>query len=132
MLIIQQFSIFFHKNSFDFTSISLDNEIMSIGKPLEHIRIKVLDENNCEMAATDSEHYGRMALRGGMQMAGYWNMPEQTQDAIQNGWLVTSDLVYLDNDGYVYMLGRVDDIINVGEKRYLLWKWRMPLRSMRE
>ncbi len=93
------------------------DKIMSIGKPLEHIRIKVLDENNCEMAATDSEHYGRMALCGDMQMAGYWNMPEQTKDAIQDGWLVTSDLVYLDNDGYVYMLGRADDIINVGGEK---------------
>lgn len=93
------------------------DKIMSIGKPLEHIRIKVLDENNCEMEATNSEHYGRMALCGDMQMAGYWNMPEQTKDAIQDGWLVTNDLVYLDSDGYVYMLGRADDIINVGGEK---------------
>lgn len=93
------------------------DKIGSIGKPLEHIAIKVLDAENHEMENTDASNAGRMALKGDMQMAGYWDMPEQTADAIQDGWLVTNDLVYLDDDGYVYMLGRADDIINVGGEK---------------
>ena len=93
------------------------DKIGSIGKPLEHIAIKVLDAENHEMENTDASNAGRMALKGDMQMAGYWDMSEQTADAIQDGWLVTNDLVYLDDDGYVYMLGRADDIINVGGEK---------------
>jgi long-chain acyl-CoA synthetase len=44
-------------------------------------------------------------------------MPEQTADALRDGWLVTNDLVYLDADGYVFMLGRSDDIINIGGEK---------------
>ena len=47
-------------------------------------------------------------------MSGYWNREEETKDALRDGWLVTNDLVYTDADGYVYMLGRADDIINIG------------------
>lgn len=92
-------------------------KIDSIGKPLEGISIKVLDENNKEIVGNGPEHVGRMALKGEMQMAGYWEMPEMTEKTLVDGWLITNDLVYLDQDGYVYMLGRADDIINVcGEK----------------
>lgn len=52
-----------------------------------------------------------------MQMVGYWGLPEQTADALQDGWLVTNDLVWRDEDGFVYMLGRADDIINVGGEK---------------
>lgn len=93
------------------------DKIGSIGRPLPHISIKVLDQNNQEIVNSDSTHAGRMAIKGDMQMAGYWDMPEQTADAIQDGWLVTNDLVYLDVDGFVYMLGRADDIINVGGEK---------------
>lgn len=89
----------------------------SIGKPLEPIELNVLDSENNRMEYTDAEHVGKMALKGEMQMAGYYKMPEQTKEAIQNGWLVTNDLVYTDADGYVYMLGRADDIINVGGEK---------------
>lgn len=58
-----------------------------------------------------------MALKGSMQMEGYWNQPELTKETLVDGWLLTNDLVYLDKDGHVYMLGRADDMINVaGEK----------------
>ena len=50
-------------------------------------------------------------------MVGYWGLPEQTADALQDGWLVTNDLVWRDEDGFVYMLGRADDIINVGGEK---------------
>ncbi len=92
-------------------------KIDSIGKPLEGIDVKILNEDNSDVKGTGIEHYGRMALRGAMQMAGYWDMPELTAQTLVDGWLVTNDLVYTDDEGYIYMLGRADDIINVcGEK----------------
>lgn len=91
-------------------------QIGTIGKPLPQVSIKVLDENGKEIKS-DSSHPGRMALKGDMQMAGYWHRDELTRDTLKDGWLLTSDMVYMDDDGYVYMLGRADDIINVGGEK---------------
>ncbi len=88
----------------------------AVGKPLPHVQLRVLDENGREMRS-DAEHPGRMALKGDMQMAGYWRRDELTAATLKDGWLLTSDMVYTDDDGYVYMLGRADDIINVGGEK---------------
>lgn len=93
------------------------DKIYSIGKPLLGIQIKIWDSNHQEIRQPDMQQIGRMALKGEMQMAGYWNLPEQTKETLQDGWLVTNDLIYMDEDGYVYMLGRADDIINVGGEK---------------
>lgn len=93
------------------------DKITSAGKPLEGIELKVVDRDGNEVEARDVESAGRLALRGRMQMSGYYGMPELTAETLVDGWLMTNDLVYTDGDGYVYMLGRADDIINVaGEK----------------
>ena len=91
--------------------------VSSIGKPLEGVTIRVLDTEGNEILSPDSENPGRLALKGDMVMSGYWNRPMETADALRGDWLVTNDLVYTDKDGYAYMLGRVDDIINVGGEK---------------
>lgn len=93
-----------------------DAKVGTIGKPLDCVKVKVLDETGKELAS-DKDHPGRMALKGDMQMAGYWHREELTAETLQDGWLLTSDMVYTDEDGYVYMLGRIDDIINVGGEK---------------
>lgn len=93
------------------------DKVASIGKPLEGIEIKAVDPDGNEVAAKDINTAGRMLLRGTMRMEGYWNEPELTGETIQDDWLYTSDLVYIDNDGFVFMLGRADDIINVGGEK---------------
>ena len=110
------------------TVVSQDEEkIKTIGKPLSHVQVAVLDEHGAflngvgddgdRLKVTDKDHPGRLALRGDMQMSGYWNMEELTAQTLRDGWLITSDMVYTDADGYVYMLGRADDIINVGGEK---------------
>ena len=91
-------------------------KISSIGKPLQGIGLRVLDEQG-DPIQSDREHHGRMSLKGDMQMAGYWNRPALTEEALKDGWLLTGDMVYTDEAGYVYMLGRADDIINVGGEK---------------
>lgn len=93
------------------------DKIYSVGKPLDNIDLKILDENKKEIIEASSSHVGRMAIRGKMQMKGYWNQEKLTSETICDGWLLTSDLVYKDDDGYVYMTGRADDIINVGGEK---------------
>lgn len=91
-------------------------KIAAVGKPLPCVEVRALDAQG-EPQASDREHPGRMAIKGEMEMSGYWNRPELTAETLQDGWLITSDMVYLDEAGYVYMLGRADDIINVGGEK---------------
>lgn len=89
----------------------------TLGRPLTgKVQIKIVDGDGCEVES-DETHPGRMALKGDMQMAGYWNNREMTEETLIDGWLLTGDMAYTDADGYVYMLGRVDDIINVGGEK---------------
>ncbi|MCX4338299.1 MAG: AMP-binding protein [Lachnospiraceae bacterium] len=93
------------------------NKAASIGKPLEGIEVKAVDADGKEVAARDMDTAGRMLLRGKMRMEGYWNAPELTAETIHDDWLYTNDLIYVDNDGFIFMLGRADDIINVGGEK---------------
>lgn len=93
------------------------DKLTSIGKPIDGVELKVVDENGTAIKAKDMNTAGRMVLRGEMQMAGYYHAPEQTSATLVDGWLFTNDIVYTDEDGYVYMLGRADDIINVGGEK---------------
>ncbi len=87
--------------------------IGALGIPLKgKVDVKFVDTEG-NVIESDEAHPGRMALRGDMQMSGYWNEPEKTEDALRDGWVFTGDMAYL-KDGYVFMLGRADDIINVG------------------
>lgn len=89
----------------------------TLGKPLAgKVRVMITDSEGKEMDSNES-HPGRMALQGDMQMAGYWNNEEMTAQMLRDGWLLTGDMAYLDADGYVFMLGRADDIINVGGEK---------------
>lgn len=103
-----------------FLNISKDiNKTTSLGKPVNDISVIAIDEagNDISKSARDTGTAGRMALFGDMVMSGYYNMPEQTKLSLVDGWLVTNDLIYFDEDGFIYMVGRADDIINVGGKK---------------
>lgn len=94
------------------------DHVAAVGRPLEGIQVRLLDqETGAVLEGTGPDVVGRLALQGEMQMVGYWGLPEQTAQALQDGWLVTNDLVWRDEDGFVYMLGRADDIINVGGEK---------------
>lgn len=66
---------------------------------------------------SDAAHPGRMILRGDMTMSGYWQNETVTAQSLIDGWLLTGDMAYTDDLGNVYMLGRADDIINVGGEK---------------
>ena len=93
-------------------------KLTAAGRPLDGITVRLLSqEDGTPLTGTGPEVVGRLALRGQMQMVGYYGQPELTAEALQDGWLVTNDLVWRDADGFVYMLGRADDIINVGGEK---------------
>ena len=89
----------------------------AVGKPLSGISVRIIDTDGNEIPHTDHDHYGRLALKGDMVMSGYYNLESETKKALQDGWFVTNDIAYTDENGYIYMLGRIDDIINVGGEK---------------
>ena len=94
------------------------DKIKAIGKPVSTARVKIVDmPSGKEIAARDAEHAGRLAIQGDMTMAGYYKMPDASSAALVDGWLYTNDLAFTDEEGFVYMLGRADDIINVGGEK---------------
>ncbi|MEC7259447.1 MAG: AMP-binding protein [Pseudomonadota bacterium] len=63
--------------------------------------------------------HGEIALRGPQVMIGYWNRPDLTKAAFNDGWLCTGDGGYMDDDGFVYLTDRVKDmIVSGGENVY--------------
>lgn len=93
------------------------DKLDTIGRPAEGIDFKTVDLEGNPIGAYDINTAGRMALRGPMQMAGYYKQPELTAETLVEGWLYTNDMVYQDDDGFIHMLGRADDIINVGGEK---------------
>lgn len=86
-----------------------------IGKPAVNAQFIVVDENRNDITAKATfDEPGFLASSGSINMKGYWKAPELTEEAMADGFIYTKDLGYIDEDGYIYMLGRKDDVINYG------------------
>lgn len=80
----------------------------SIGKAMQDVEVKIVDEHGKEMPRGKA---GEIVARGPRVMSGYWKDPEKTAKAIRDGWLHTGDMGYMDDEGYIYLAGRGDDMI---------------------
>ena len=88
----------------------------SIGRPHPPVQVAILDEAG---EPVPQGAVGEISCRGPNVMKGYCGSPEETRKRFLKGWLLTGDLGYLDRDGYLYILDRVDDLIIIaGEKVY--------------
>lgn len=84
------------------------SKVGSVGKTIPNVKIK-LTKNNLEI----KEHsvVGNILASGPNIMKGYYKRPDETEKVLTNGWLNTGDLGYFDRDGYLYIVGRVKNII---------------------
>ncbi len=88
------------------------------GRATPGVEIRIIDESDREVPCGT---VGQICARGDTVMMGYWNRPEETAKAIVEGWLHTGDAGYMDEDGFVYLVDRVKDmIISGGENVYSL------------
>ena len=94
------------------TFMIFDNEKMfnSVGISPEKIDIKINNKSQLES--------GEIWIKGPNVIKKYWNNTEADSN-LNNGWLRTGDLGKIDKNGYLYLLGRLDDIINVGGEKLL-------------
>jgi long-chain acyl-CoA synthetase len=84
----------------------------SIGIPLPdtEVRIVSLDDYRKELKVNE---VGELAIKGPQVMKGYWRNDEETKKVLKNGWLLTGDIAFMDDDGYFYLVDRKKDVINV-------------------
>lgn len=83
----------------------------SAGRPVLQVETRVVDS---EMRDVPSGVLGEIVHRSPQLMIGYWDKPEETQEAFQGGWFHSGDLGYFDEEGYLYVVDRIKDVINTG------------------
>lgn len=95
----------------------IEKRVETVGKPLPYVEVKIVDPETGKELPPNTP--GELIAKGYNVMKGYYKMPEATAKAIRDGWLYTKDLAKMDEEGYIYILGRVDDmIIRGGENVY--------------
>ena len=83
----------------------------SIGMPVSDTEFKLVDPESGQLAEIGQP--GEMAIRGPQLMREYFNQPEETANAVRDGWMYTGDVAYMDDDGYFYIVDRVKDMVIV-------------------
>jgi acyl-CoA synthetase (AMP-forming)/AMP-acid ligase II len=83
----------------------------SAGRVIDGRRVVIADENSREVPAGV---VGEVLAQAPQMMSGYWHRPEETEKALQDGWLHTGDMGYLDEAGYLFLVDRVKDMIVTG------------------
>ncbi|TAL76470.1 MAG: long-chain fatty acid--CoA ligase [Beijerinckiaceae bacterium] len=82
----------------------------SVGRPLARteVDIRALDDPTRALPAGER---GEVVVRGPQVMAGYWNHPEESREVLQGGWLRTGDVGHRDENGFLFLTGRIKEVI---------------------
>jgi long-chain acyl-CoA synthetase len=86
------------------------DHMQSVGVPRTDVEVRVVDDGR-ELPVGEA---GEVVVRGDVVMAGYWNSPDATADALREGWLYTGDIGSFDADGYLTLRDRSKDLIISG------------------
>src|SRR5207244_1695884 len=94
------------------------NKLGSVGMPLPDVLVRIFDSEDGTRVLPAKE-VGEIAISALQLMAGFWNRPEETAAALREHtdegvvrrWLHTGDLGYLDEDGYLFIVDRMKDLI---------------------
>jgi long-chain acyl-CoA synthetase len=91
-------------------------KVKSAGRSCFTVEVKIVDSNDDELPLGE---IGEIVTRGPHVMQGYWKQPELTAAAIREGWMHTGDAGYMDEEGFIFIVDRVKDmIISGGENVY--------------
>jgi long-chain acyl-CoA synthetase len=85
--------------------------LASSGRAAVNYEVKIVDDNDIEVPAGE---VGEIIGRSEAMMIGYWQMPQESEKKLKNGWLHTGDLGRMDEDGYIYIVERKNDMIISG------------------
>lgn len=88
----------------------------SVGKPQMHVAVRIVDRDGRDVPPGEM---GELLIKGPGVTPGYWQLPEMTAEAIEDGWLHSGDVARADEDGYYYIVDRWKDMfISGGENVY--------------
>jgi long-chain acyl-CoA synthetase len=85
--------------------------LQSVGVARTDVEVRVVDDDDRELPTGET---GEIVVRGDVVMAGYWNQPDATAEALRGGWLHTGDVGDFDADGYLTLRDRSKDLIISG------------------
>jgi long-chain acyl-CoA synthetase len=91
----------------------LVKRLASAGKPVLDYQVRIMDEDG---GITPGGEVGEIAVKSEAMMLGYWRLPDKTAEKMKDGWLLTGDMGYVDQDGYIFIVDRKDDLIISGGK----------------
>jgi len=95
-----------------FSQVEGSNPLRSAGRPLPFGDLAIVDPDTAVELPIGSE--GEIAIRCDGQMLGFWENPEATAERMHDGWVLSGDIGRLDDNGYLYVLDRKDDMIISG------------------
>jgi long-chain acyl-CoA synthetase len=82
----------------------------SVGKPIHDVFVSIFDDDSNPMKTNE---IGEIVIKGNNVMKGYFQNPQATENTFINSWFRTGDLGYLDDDGYIFIVGRKKELIIV-------------------
>ncbi|MEM7020302.1 MAG: AMP-binding protein, partial [Pseudomonadota bacterium] len=88
-----------------------NKRMRSAGRPYPGVKIKIIDEDHQPLPINE---VGQICIKSAGNMKGYWQRPEATAETLIDGYILTGDAGYLDEDGYVYVHDRVKEMIVSG------------------
>jgi len=92
--------------------------LSSAGRPLLGVQLKIEDQAGNQLGPNKN---GEVCARAGNFFRGYLKRPKETEDAFRGGWYHTGDIGHLDEDGFLYLVDRLDDmIVSGGENIYTI------------
>jgi len=101
------------------------NKLGSVGMPLSDVRVRIVDADEGQRLLPPGE-VGEITIAAPQLMEGYWNRPEESRAALRehaddpgHRWLHTGDLGYLDDDGYLFIVDRMKDLVKTSG--YQVW-----------
>jgi long-chain acyl-CoA synthetase len=90
--------------------------LRSAGRPVWGLEMRIIDPNGNELP---NGRIGEIVARGVSVMQGYWNREKETQEAFRDGWLRSGDMGYVDDEGFLFIVDRLKDmIVSGGENVY--------------
>jgi acyl-CoA synthetase (AMP-forming)/AMP-acid ligase II len=90
--------------------------LLSAGRPVVGTEIRIVDDDD---SAVPNGTIGEIVARGPQLMRGYWNLADESAEALRGGWMHTGDAGIMDEEGYIYIQDRVKDmIVSGGENVY--------------
>lgn len=82
----------------------------SIGLPIPSTTVKVIDDQGEVLPLGEK---GELCIKGPQVMKGYWQRPAETHQVLEDGWFKTGDIAQLDEKGFVYLVDRKKDMVDV-------------------